>query len=94
MVRTQIGTIQIYLNRNNLSTPLEDLFLQHANDNNLAEDLLKGADAIAEYLGMDRRAVYFAVSKSRLPTFRIGTGVFARKSTLLDWISRQENIAA
>lgn len=64
--------------------------MEHANDNSLAADLLKGADAIADFLGMDRRQVYFAVSKNRLPTFRIGAGVFARKSTLIAWISKQE----
>lgn len=60
----------------------------------IANDLLKGADAIADFLGMDRRAVYFAVSKNRLPTFRIGSGVFARKSTLLGWIEKQEDAGA
>lgn len=63
------------------------------NDNSIAADLLKGADAIADFLGMDRRAIYFAVSRNRLPTFRIGSGVFARKSTLLGWIAEQERAA-
>ncbi len=64
--------------------------MEHANDNTIAGDLLQGAEAIGDFLGMDRRAVYFAVSKNRLPTFRIGAGVFARKSTLMAWISKQE----
>ena len=68
--------------------------MQHANDNSLAADILKGADEIADFLGMDRRAIYFAVSKGRLPTFRIGSGVFARKSTLIAWISERERSSA
>jgi len=56
----------------------------------VADDILKGADDIAAYLGMDRRAIYYAISKGRLPTFRIGTGVFARKSTLIEWIVKME----
>ncbi len=65
-----------------------------ADNDNIAADLLKGADAIADYLGMDRRAIYFAVSKNRLPTFRIGAGVFARKSTITAWIAEQERVSA
>ncbi|MFB2553702.1 helix-turn-helix domain-containing protein [Ensifer soli] len=67
--------------------------MNHANDNALADDILKGAEEIARFLGMDRRAIYFAVSKGRLPTFRIGTSVFARKSTLSAWIVQQESAA-
>ena len=61
-----------------------------ANDN-LANDLLKGADEIAEWSGIDRRAIYYAISKGRLPTFRLGSNVFARKSTLTAWIAKQES---
>lgn len=63
------------------------------NDNSIAADVLKGADAIADFLGMDQRAIYYAISKKQLPTFRMGAGVFARKSTLLGWIAAQERAA-
>lgn len=66
----------------------------HDNDNTLAADLLRGADAIAEYVGFPRRAVYHAVAKNHLPHFRIGETVCARKSTLTAWISEQESKAA
>jgi excisionase family DNA binding protein len=64
------------------------------NDNSpLAADILRGADAIAKHLGFPRRAVYHAVSKGSLPTFRIGETVCARKSTLAAWIEGQESAA-
>lgn len=67
--------------------------LEAANDN-LNFDLLRGADAIAAYLGFPRRAIYHAVSKGHLPHFRIGETVCARKSTLTTWIAAQEARAA
>ncbi len=65
-----------------------------ASNDNLADDILKGADAIAEFIGEDRRAVYHAVRKGTIPTFRIGENIRARKSTLLAWIAAQEGVAA
>ena len=60
------------------------------NDNNLAADILRGADAIAGYLGFPRRAVYHAAAKGSIPTFRVGETICARKSTLTAWIAAQE----
>ena len=59
-------------------------------DTNLSHDILRGADQIATYLGLGRRAVYHAASSGKLPVFHIGSIVHARKSTLVSWISRQE----
>ena len=59
----------------------------------LADDLLHGADQIAEFLYGDekeRRKVYHLVEKSCLPHFRLGATLCARKSTLLQWIAAQE----
>ena len=61
----------------------------------LAEDLLRGADAIALYVFGDvneRRKVYYYASeaKVRMPTFRMGNVICARKSKLIEWIERQE----
>lgn len=67
--------------------------MQASNDN-VAEDILKGAEAIAGFLGLTRRAVYHAIDTGRIPTFRIGSNVFARKSTLLQWIESQERALA
>jgi excisionase family DNA binding protein len=60
----------------------------------LKDDILRGADAIAAYLGFPRRAIYHAVSKGHLPHFRIGEIVCARRSTLTRWIAEQEARAA
>jgi excisionase family DNA binding protein len=65
------------------------------NDNNpLSADILRGADAIAKFLGFPRRAIYHLVSKGGLPSFRLGETVCARRSTLTAWIAAQEQRAA
>lgn len=61
----------------------------------LADDLLSGAKAIALYLyGVDdetaTRRVYHAAAKLKLPTFRMGSTICARRSSILKWIERQE----
>ncbi len=59
----------------------------------LADDLLEGAAAIAEFMFGDaklRKKVYYLRRSSRLPLFLIGTRLCARKSTLLRWIRAQE----
>lgn len=60
----------------------------------LAEDLLRGADQIAEFLfgdAQERRKVYHLAETSRLPVFRLGAVLCARRSVLLEWIAHQEN---
>ncbi|MDX3976711.1 helix-turn-helix domain-containing protein [Shinella sp.] len=61
-----------------------------ANDN-IAADILKGADEIAEFLGEDVRAIFYAIGKGRIPHFRVGQNIRARKSTLTAWIAGQES---
>lgn len=59
-----------------------------------ADDLLRGADQIAEFLfgsSAERRQVYYLAEKTRLPVFRMGKGTLcARKSTLIAWVEQQE----
>ena len=62
------------------------------------DDLLEGAQQIAHFLGVKPRKIYAATSeapdgKPRLPVFRIGRTLYARKSKLREWIERQENEA-
>lgn len=60
----------------------------------LSSDLLRGADKIAEFLfgdARDRRKVYHLAETSRLPVFRLGAVLCARRSVLLEWIRRQED---
>lgn len=70
--------------------------------NELADDILEGADAIAEFLfGTNddrrkkngRRKVYYLAECSKLPIFRLGSVLCARKSVLLNFIVGQENKA-
>jgi hypothetical protein len=62
--------------------------------NELADDMLRGADEIAAFIYGDRglrRKVYYLVECSRLPVFRLGSVLCARKTVLLSWIEGQES---
>lgn len=64
----------------------------------LGEDLLRGADEIAEFIfggtpRGNRRKVYHLAESSRLPVFRLGSMLCARRSVLLNWIAGQESRA-
>jgi hypothetical protein len=68
--------------------------LQNESATSLADDLLEGADAIAEFLFGSpefRRKVYYLSECSRLPIFRLGSVLCARKSVLLKFITGQED---
>jgi hypothetical protein len=57
-------------------------------------DMLRGADQIAEFLFGDageRRKVYHLAETSRLPLFRLGSVLCARRSVLLEWVRAQED---
>lgn len=59
----------------------------------LSDDMLRGADSIAEFVFGEqghRRQVYHLAETSRLPVFRLGSRLCARKSVLLQWIATQE----
>jgi len=63
----------------------------------LADDLLRGADEIAEFIfgtRESRRKVYYLAECCRLPVFRLGSTLCARRSVLLNWIAGQENRAS
>jgi hypothetical protein len=71
-------------------TPMEE---SSSSENELAEDILEGADAIAEFLfgsRSNRRKVYYLAECSKLPIFRLGSVLCARKSVLLEFIAGQE----
>jgi len=48
----------------------------------VADDLLIGAPAIAEFLGITERAVYHWVKKARIPVGKIGKNIIASKRQL------------
>jgi hypothetical protein len=59
----------------------------------LSDDLLRGAEEIAEFFfgsRTERRKIYHLAESSRLPVFRMGSVLCARKSRLLSWIEEQE----
>lgn len=68
-----------------------------SSDETLGDDLLQGADQIAQFLFGDpkkRRRVYHLAERSGLPVFRMGGAtLFARKSTLRSFIAEQERQA-
>lgn len=70
-------------------------------NSDLADDLLEGAEAIARFMYGDerkRRRVYHLADDARgtrrLPCFRLGSTLCARKSTLVRWIEANEARAA
>lgn len=56
----------------------------------LADDLLQGADDIAKFMGLSRRQAYHLAAAGRIPVFKMGAIVCARRSTILSWIAEQE----
>jgi hypothetical protein len=61
----------------------------------IGDDLLRGADEIAKFVfgsEQHRRKVYYLTgdARVRMPHFKIGSVLCARKSTLLAWIEKQE----
>lgn len=50
---------------------------------NLADDLLKGARAASDYVGLPEKQIYYLVEKGALPVRRLGTRIlYFRKSDL------------
>lgn len=49
-------------------------------------DLLIGAKAIAEFLGVSRRQAYRLVQEGFAPSFKIGGAVAARRSSPTHWL--------
>lgn len=57
-------------------------------------DILRGSKAVAEYLGVSDRFIQEVARNGRLPHFRLGSMICARKSTLLAWIADSERRTA
>jgi hypothetical protein len=70
--------------------PNEKLF------DNAGEQIIRGADAIAEYIFGDRgsrRKIYYLAECSKLPIFRLGSTLCLRPSAYKNWIESQETHA-
>ena len=61
-------------------------------ENDLADDLLEGADAIATFMGWNRRRVYYAAERKLIPIFHMGDHLAARKSTLRRHVENLEQV--
>jgi excisionase family DNA binding protein len=57
-----------------------------------ALDLLYGVPKIAAYLGLTKRATYHLVETRRIPTFKIGATVCARRASLIAALERLEQL--
>lgn len=53
-------------------------------------DLLYGVPAIAKHLNLGDQQVYHLAAIGRLPTFKIGRRICARKSSLDAWLTKME----
>ena len=51
-------------------------------ENDLADDLLEGADEIGDFMDWKPRRVFYVAERKLMPIFRIGKRLVARKSTL------------
>jgi hypothetical protein len=72
---------------------LDMLVTSPAPDSTLAPDLLRGASEIAGFMFGEatlRRRVYHLAETSRLPVFKLGAVLCARRSVLMAWIAAQE----
>ncbi len=62
-------------------------------NDDLADDLLEGADEIAAFMGWNRRRVFYAAERKLIPIFRVGNRLSARKSSLRRRIEDMEQRA-
>jgi hypothetical protein len=73
---------------------MEQNTLPNENAHELADDLLRGADEIATFIFGERgsrRKIYYLAECSRLPVFRLGSMLCARRSVIERWIAGQES---
>lgn len=56
----------------------------------LSDDLLFGVNAIATYLGVSTRRVYYLLETGELPGFKMGGRWHCRKSTVIQRIAELE----
>ena len=56
----------------------------------LKEDLLSGVSEIAAYINQPVRRVYYLLEKGQLPGFKLGGLWTARKSSILERLSKLE----
>lgn len=60
----------------------------------LSDDLMIGAAALAAWLGVPPRKVFYIAETKQLPFFKIGGKLAARKSTIKEHIAKLERESA
>jgi hypothetical protein len=61
-------------------------------DENLADDLLRGVRANAEFSGLTEREIYHLAPQGKLPLFKLGDRIWCgRKSTWRRYIEKLES---
>lgn len=61
---------------------------------NVPIDILWGADAIAEYIGRERRAVYYMIAKGVIPAKKLGPKTICARKCEIDRALAQNSIAS
>ena len=59
----------------------------------LADDMLEGVAAIAEFTGFKPRRIFYLAEGGKLPLFKVGSKWCGRKSTLLAYVTKLEESA-
>jgi hypothetical protein len=59
-------------------------------ESRLADDLMVGAKAIATWLGVPERKVFYWAETKRIPIFRVGSQLAGRKSTIARHLEKLE----
>ena len=59
----------------------------------LRDDLLMGARAIAEFMGIYVRRVFYLAEHGKIPVFKLGERWHARRSTLRAYVGQRERDA-
>lgn len=60
----------------------------------LSDDLMIGAAALASWLGVPTRKVFYFAEKKQLPFFKIGGQLAGRKSTITEHVAKLERDSA
>ena len=58
------------------------------------DDIITGAAAIGRAVGLSRRRVYTEAAAGRLPVFRLGATLCAKRSSLTAWLASCDGVTA
>jgi hypothetical protein len=67
--------------------------LTYQSDISIADDMLRGAEAIGEYIGEDKRRTFYLLESQLIPAFKIGALWHMRKSSYQRYIEQLEAAA-